>query len=52
MDAIAGGGGLITLPTLIVQLGPGAHAIGSNKIPGFVAAFAALLVYWRRGHLE
>lgn len=52
MDAIAGGGGLITLPTLILHVGPGAHAIGSNKIPGFVAAFTALLVYARRGHLE
>ncbi len=52
MDSIAGGGGLITLPTLMLEIGPGAHAIGSNKIPGFVAAFAALVVYWRRGHLE
>ena len=52
LDAIAGGGGLITLPTLMVHLGPGAHAIGSNKIAGFVAAFVALLVFWRRGHLD
>lgn len=52
MDAIAGGGGLITLPALILHVGPGAHAIGSNKIPGFLAAFTALVVYARRGHLD
>jgi hypothetical protein len=52
VDAVAGGGGLITLPALMLQVGAGAHAIGSNKIPGFVAAFAALLVYAKRGHLE
>jgi len=52
MDAVAGGGGLVTLPTLILHVGPGAHAIGSNKIPGLIAAFAALVVYARRGHLD
>ncbi len=52
LDSIAGGGGLITLPTLVLHVGPGAHAIGSNKIPGFIAAFVALLVYARRGHLN
>ncbi len=52
LDAIAGGGGLITLPMLILHVGPGAHAIGSNKIPGFIAAFVALVVYARRGHLD
>ncbi|MFN7685864.1 MAG: sulfite exporter TauE/SafE family protein [Oligoflexia bacterium] len=52
MDSIAGGGGLITLPTLLLHVGPGAHAIGSNKIPGFIAAFTALVVYARKGHLD
>lgn len=52
LDAIVGGGGLITLPTLLLHVGPGAQAIGSNKIPGFLAAFVALLVYARRGHVN
>ncbi len=55
IDSIAGGGGLISLPSLMLVLGPGADAIGTNKIVGVCAAFFALLVYrqkqsmnWRR----
>lgn len=47
IDAIAGGGGLITLPTLSLMVGPGAHAIGTNKIVGSIGAAMALLVYAR-----
>jgi uncharacterized membrane protein YfcA len=47
IDSIVGGGGLITLPSLILALGPGPLAIGSNKIPGFLSAAAALWVYSR-----
>jgi len=52
IDSIAGGGGLITLPTMILVLGPGAQAIGSNKIPAILAAGMALLVYIRAGHFN
>jgi uncharacterized membrane protein YfcA len=52
IDSIAGGGGLITLPTLSLMLEPGVHAIGSNKIVGTVAALVALLIYARGGHLR
>ena len=52
IDAIAGGGGLITLPTLTLLLGAGAHAIGTNKIGGSVAAAMALFVYSRKGHTD
>ncbi len=51
VDSIAGGGGLMTLPSLILVLGAGPMAIGSNKIPGLLAALSALVVYWRAGHL-
>jgi uncharacterized membrane protein YfcA len=51
IDAIAGGGGLITLPSLMLVLGAGPLAIGSNKIPGLLAAVSALVIYWRAGHL-
>ncbi len=51
IDAIAGGGGLITLPVLSLYLGPGAYAIGANKIVGTMASFAALMVYLRHGKL-
>lgn len=52
IDAIAGGGGLITLPVLAFLLGPGPQAIGTNKIVGFVAALIAFIVYWRQGHFD
>jgi uncharacterized membrane protein YfcA len=52
IDSIAGGGGLINLPVLTLMLGPGAHAIGTNKISGMFAALVALLVYLRAGHLD
>ncbi len=47
IDSIAGGGGLITLPTLGVFLSAGPHAIGTNKIAGSAASLVALLVYAR-----
>lgn len=56
IDSIAGGGGLITLPLLSIALGPGAAAIGTNKIVGVTGALTALLIYarhssvdWRKG---
>lgn len=56
IDSLAGGGGLITVPLLMMALGPGAHAIGTNKIVGTLAAAVALAVYargsrisWKRG---
>lgn len=54
IDAIAGGGGLITVPTIALIVGPGALAIGTNKIVGFTAAFTAFVVYARNGqfHLQ
>ena len=52
IDSIAGGGGLITLPLLSIVLGPGVHAIASNKIAGFVAAITALVIYARKGGLD
>ncbi len=48
MDSIAGGGGLITLPVLTSIVGPGAHAVGTNKIVGTLGAFIAFLVYLRK----
>jgi uncharacterized membrane protein YfcA len=52
IDSIAGGGGLITLPVLSQLLEPGAHAIGTNKIAGFMGAFIAFLVYLRKQPLN
>ncbi len=52
VDSIAGGGGLITVPVFTLLLGPGADAIGTNKIVGVVATAVALLVYMRLGHVR
>ncbi len=52
IDSIAGGGGLITLPTLKLVVGIGPDAIGTNKIVGTSAALVALLVYLKRGHFD
>jgi uncharacterized protein len=52
VDAIAGGGGLITLPLLIVAVGNPVGAIASNKIVGTIGALCALWVYRRAGHLD
>lgn len=52
IDAIAGGGGLITVPTFSLLVGAGPLAIGTNKIVGAAAAGMALLVYARGGHFS
>jgi uncharacterized protein len=52
IDSIAGGGGLITVPVLSILLGPGAEAIGTNKIAASVGTLIAMLVYMRMGHVR
>jgi uncharacterized membrane protein YfcA len=52
IDSIVGGGGLISLPTLSIAIGPGAQAIGTNKIVGSTGALIALIIYARKGHLR
>lgn len=51
IDSIAGGGGLITLPALMLSVGTNASAIATNKIAGTLAALTATLVYLRRAPL-
>lgn len=52
IDSVVGGGGLVSLPTLSVFLGPGVQSIATNKILGVTGAFIALLVYAKKGHLR
>ncbi|WP_020594084.1 TSUP family transporter [Kiloniella laminariae] len=52
VDAIAGGGGLITLPILLsVGLSP-VQAIATNKLQGSFGTFAATVNFVRKGHLD
>ena len=48
IDAIAGGGGLITVPMWTLVMGPGAHVVATNKVGAFASAAMALWVYRRR----
>ena len=52
IDSIAGGGGLITVPVFSLLLGPGAEAIGTNKVGALVGTVVATLVYSRQGHVR
>lgn len=52
IDAIAGGGGLITLPALLMAGLPPAQAIATNKLQGTFGVAAATLNYARAGAVD
>ncbi len=52
VDAIAGGGGLITVPALTLAGLDPVSAIATNKLQGSFGAGSALRTYARAGHLE
>lgn len=52
IDSIAGGGGLISIPSLSLFMGLSPETVGTNKIAASIAAFIALLIYSRKGHLK
>jgi len=52
IDAIAGGGGLLTVPALMsVGLDP-AVVLATNKMQGFFGLFSATLHFWREGRIR
>ncbi len=52
VDSIAGGGGLITVPALMLAGLPPAQALATNKVQGVFGAGAAALSYARRGLVD
>ncbi|MFN0251188.1 MAG: TSUP family transporter [Kofleriaceae bacterium] len=52
VDAIAGGGGLITLPALLAAGLPPHVALGTNKGQSVWGSGAALVAFWRAGKVE
>ncbi len=52
IDAIAGGGGLITLPALLAAGLPPALALGTNKGQSTFGSFSALVHFWRAGAVD
>ncbi|MDO5058840.1 MAG: TSUP family transporter [Neisseria sp.] len=52
IDAIAGGGGLLTLPALLAAGVPAAAALGTNKLQASGGSFAASLYFVRQGAVD
>ncbi|MFH5772986.1 TSUP family transporter [Paracoccus sp. NGMCC 1.201697] len=52
VDAIAGGGGLITVPALMLAGLPPAQALATNKVQGVFGAATACISYARRGLVD
>jgi uncharacterized protein len=52
VDAIAGGGGLITLPALLTAGLPPHVALGTNKGQSVWGSGAALVAFWRAGKVD
>ncbi|MCZ4271455.1 TSUP family transporter [Maritalea porphyrae] len=52
LDAIAGGGGLISLPALLSVGVPPLSALATNKLQSVVGTTVAAITYWRRGFIQ
>lgn len=52
VDAIAGGGGIITVPALLAAGLPPHQALGTNKGQSFWGAGMSLATFWRAGRVD
>ena len=52
IDAMAGGGGLISLPALLTAGVPPVAAVGTNKLQSSLGTFGACVAYARAGHMD
>ncbi len=52
VDAVAGGGGLITIPALLLAGVPPVAALGTNKLQGLFGSGSATLAFAAKGHLD
>lgn len=52
IDSIAGGGGLITLPSYLVAGLPAHYAMGTNKVGSFFGVLTATINYVREGYIK
>lgn len=52
VDAVAGGGGLITMPALLLAGLSPVEAVATNKLQGTFGVAAATHAFWRAGHLD
>jgi len=52
IDAVAGGGGLLTLPALMATGIPPISALATNKAQAIFSSFGATLHFWRKGRID
>lgn len=52
IDAMAGGGGLLTIPALMAVGVPPVSAIATNKLQSTIGTGSAFLTFWRAGHVD
>ena len=52
VDAVAGGGGMITIPALLSAGLPPVAALATNKAQSIVGTFTAAVTYWRKGYVS
>jgi hypothetical protein len=52
IDAVAGGGGLLTVPALLFVTGDPRLTLGTNKGQGVFGSFAALVSFYRAGRID
>jgi uncharacterized membrane protein YfcA len=52
IDSIAGGGGLIALPALLLTGFSPVEALGTNKLQGLFGSSSATFAYARKGHVD
>ena len=52
IDSIAGGGGLITIPTMLIVGIPPLESLATNKLQGQFGVASATFAYARRGHVD
>jgi len=52
IDAIAGGGGMITIPAMLLAGIPPLQALGTNKLQSLFGSGSASWAYARHGHVD
>lgn len=52
IDSIAGGGGLITVPAMLIAGVPPLQTLGTNKLQSLFGSSSATIAYARKGHVK
>ncbi|ANV98790.1 hypothetical protein BBW65_07150 [Helicobacter enhydrae] len=52
IDSIAGGGGMITIPTLLLAGMPPLQALATNKLQSSFGSFSATLQFYKKGYIH